>query len=51
MTAKEREEGRVKFFKRYGHWYWFTYKKLDSFDLDLITDLNSFLKKKIKLEN
>ena len=27
MTAKEREEGRLKFFKRYGHWYWYTYKK------------------------
>ena len=31
--------------------YWFTYKKLDSFDLDLITDLSSYLKKKLKLKN
>ena len=31
--------------------YWFTNKELDMFDLDIITDLNSYLKKKLKLKN
>ena len=38
LTKKEREEGRLKFWKRYGAWYAFCYKKncrkswIDKFD-------------------
>jgi hypothetical protein len=39
LTKKEREKGRLKFWKRYGAWYAFSYKKngrkswIDKFDL------------------
>lgn len=46
MTDEEREQGRVKFFERYGHWYWFGYKKyanykktwLEQFDKQSVID-------------
>ena len=27
MTNEEREQAKNYFFDRYGHWYWYTYKK------------------------